>query len=386
VFGVIDVGYATHKSENAAGTSSVKSSGVQPGNHAGSRLGFRGEEDLGGGLKAAFHYEWGVAPNKADGFNQRASGEHPGGSARGQTVGVAGGGSGGYTMANNRQSWIQLAGGFGSIRAGYLYTTAYNMVSLSGLAASEMPGHRQNATTLGNRSEAIQYTSPKIGDITVAVQIGQADAGENETTSATSGVTYRNNVSRNSLNVLYTAGPLYLGLDYAQREDQNTGITQANMTINGVSSTVGSAPTNNNKRKATATNLGARYDLGVAQVAYIYGQSETKGSAATASGLNITSATATIDATTNALTVFVPLGAAVPFVQYGTTDVEQNGVAIGDITGSVVGARYNISKRTLAYVMHGQYKDKKSTQSSSASAGASPYKETRTVVGLAHSF
>jgi predicted porin len=117
----------------------------------------------------------------------------------------------------------------------------------------------------------------------------------------------------------------------------------------------------------------------VAQVAFVYGDRTAKGAA---------TATTTTDTTTNALTVFVPLGAAVPFIQYGTTDVETGTTKVQDVTGTVLGARYNISKRTLAYVMHGTHKDKLSTAATSlgVNASASPYKETRTVVGLAHSF
>ena len=361
VFGIIDMGYASHKQENQAGSITAKSSGVQPGNHAGSRIGFRGEEDLGGGLKASFHFEQGFAPNKANGFNARASGAHPGGAAASGAV-ATGGVAAGYTNAANRQSWIQLAGSFGAIRAGYLYTTAYNMASLTGLAASEMPGHRQNATNLGGRSEAIQYTSPNINGITVAVQMGQGDTNSKSEATTASAVTYRDNQTLNSVNVDYSAGPLRVGLDFTQREEQGLGAPATGV----------AAPTNTAKRKADATHLGVRYDLGVAQVALVYGDRTQKGTA---------TSTATTDTTTTALTVFVPLGAAVPFIQYGTTETETANVKVGDVTGTVVGARYNISKRTLAYVMHGTAKD-----DAAAVLATTAHKETRTVVGLAHSF
>jgi predicted porin len=359
VFGIIDMGYAAHKQENQAGTATAKSSGVQPGNHAGSRIGFRGEEDLGGGLKASFHFEQGFAPNKANGFNVRASGAHPGGAAASGAV-ATGGVAAGYTAANNRQSWIQLSGGFGSLRAGYLYTTAYTMVSLTGLAASEMPGHRQNAAHLGARSEAIQYTSPTIQGFTVAVQLGQGDTNAKSESTTASAVNYRDNRTLNSINVNYSAGPLRIGVDYTQGSEQGLG----------AATTGGTPPTNTAKRDADATHLGLRYDFGVAQVAYVFGDRTQKGTA---------TATTTTDTTTNALTVFVPLGAAVPFIQYGTTKSDTAAGKTSDITGTVIGARYNISKRTLAYVMHGTAKDDVVTTTTA-------HKETRTVIGLAHSF
>jgi major outer membrane protein P.IB len=299
-----------------------------------------------------FHYEMGVAPNKADGFNVRASGAHPGGGAPGTTAYEA---TQGYTVNQNRQSFVGLTGGFGTIRAGYLITTGYVLTSFSGLAASEMPGHRQNAALLSSRSEAIQYTSPNLNGLTLAVQIGQGDTNMGNEAKTSGSVSYRNERSLNSVNAVYSAGPLYVGVDYA------TGSQQS------YSSTAGS---NNNSRDEDAMHLGVRYDLGVARAAFVYGDRTVKGTP---------TSTSKTDTTTNALTVFVPLGAFEPFVQYGTTEIKTAGAVANDITGQVFGARYNISKRTLAYVMHGTAKDDKVLATTA-------HKETRTVVGLSHSF
>ncbi len=59
VYGVVDAGYAYVKSDPAAATAVKKFSGVEAGGDWGSRLGFRGEEDLGNGLKAVFNLEFG---------------------------------------------------------------------------------------------------------------------------------------------------------------------------------------------------------------------------------------------------------------------------------------------------------------------------------------
>jgi len=69
----------------------------------------------------------------------------------------------------------------------------------------------------------------------------------------------------------------------------------------------------------------------------------------------------------------------VPFIQYGTTETKTAGAKVGDIKGHVVGVRYNLSKRTLGYVMHGTFKDDLVT----ATTG---HQETRSVIGLSHSF
>ena len=64
-----------------------------------SRLGFKGSEDLGGGLKASFSLEHGLNSD----------------------TGAATGG----TTFWNRASWVQLEGGFGGIRLGKWFPGSY---------------------------------------------------------------------------------------------------------------------------------------------------------------------------------------------------------------------------------------------------------------------
>jgi predicted porin len=59
VYGVVDAGYANISSTNNAATGVSKFSGIKAGNDAGSRIGFKGEEALGNGLKAIFNLEFG---------------------------------------------------------------------------------------------------------------------------------------------------------------------------------------------------------------------------------------------------------------------------------------------------------------------------------------
>jgi predicted porin len=54
VYGIMDAGYATVTNTTAAGGTTT---GLQSGGLAASRLGFRGTEDLGGGLRAGFVME-----------------------------------------------------------------------------------------------------------------------------------------------------------------------------------------------------------------------------------------------------------------------------------------------------------------------------------------
>jgi predicted porin len=105
VYGIIDSGYLSTESErvaiNANGVGKLEkfeSKGVGSSSSASSRLGFRGTEDLGGGLKAEFVIETGLAATNA-------------------TV----------STFNNRQSFIGLTGGFGALRVGTQYTAQHNL-------------------------------------------------------------------------------------------------------------------------------------------------------------------------------------------------------------------------------------------------------------------
>jgi len=92
LYGNVDVAFGNHKTESRDGTAFTKSSGVMDGSWAGSRLGFRGTEDLGGGLKASFTVEQGINPTSPEAFNQRVA------SFGQQIVGTST-----YSTGNNRQ-------------------------------------------------------------------------------------------------------------------------------------------------------------------------------------------------------------------------------------------------------------------------------------------
>src|SRR5450830_737338 len=92
IYGVVDMAF---QAESKAG---VKKYAIDSGEQAGSRLGFKGTEDLGGGLKAIFDIEAGI-------------------------LGDSGASQGGLTFG--RQSWVGLTGDFGTVKAGRQYTPQF---------------------------------------------------------------------------------------------------------------------------------------------------------------------------------------------------------------------------------------------------------------------
>ncbi|PKO55512.1 MAG: porin, partial [Betaproteobacteria bacterium HGW-Betaproteobacteria-21] len=101
IYGIVDMGYKNlgNNVNSAVGNRSA----IDSGQYSGSRLGFRGTEDLGNGLKASFVLETGINVDNG-GFNQ------------GNT-------------AFARQSFVALSGGFGTVALGRQYTPQHILMS-----------------------------------------------------------------------------------------------------------------------------------------------------------------------------------------------------------------------------------------------------------------
>jgi predicted porin len=106
LFGVVDLGYERVKTE----TGTV--SGLSPSANSSSRIGFRGVEDLGGGMSASFWLEAAIAPQSG----LSSSGTN----INNQANTVAAGG-----LTFNRRSTVSLSGGFGELRLGRDYVPSF---------------------------------------------------------------------------------------------------------------------------------------------------------------------------------------------------------------------------------------------------------------------
>jgi len=360
IFGNVDVGYASHETKSRDGTAKLKTSGVMDGNLAGSRLGFRAEEDLGGGMKANIWLEYGMSPTSANGLGQRTTSmaHQIGGSGQVNTVTATGGASAQSNSSLARQTYVGLTGGFGGVRLGYQYTASYALASLSGFAYAEYQGANfQNAVHVGGtRANLIEYTAPNLGAITLRAQIGQGAGRATAENTASNAVNARDNTDLMTLRLDYAAGPVAVGFAYTDVSVQ----------------TLGGTTTNTNKRDGTQSTIAASYDLGVTKIVGGYNTAEVKGSA---------TSTATTETEGAQITVAVPFGAALVWVSTGQSEAKpKTGAATSDKSGNAIGVRYALSKRTTAYAIYGSEKDKKLT---GATAG---YEDTKTVVGLNHSF
>lgn len=106
LFGVVDLGYERVKTESGT------VSGLSPSANSSSRIGFRGVEDLGGGMSASFWLEAAIAPQSG----LSSSGTN----INNQANTVAAGG-----LTFNRRSTVSLSGGFGELRLGRDYVPSF---------------------------------------------------------------------------------------------------------------------------------------------------------------------------------------------------------------------------------------------------------------------
>jgi len=175
-------------------------SGVTSGNNMASRIGFRGVEDLGGGLKANFRLEAGLLLDDGTGNS-------------GYDVSNAANG-----LAFKRQSTVGLEGGFGEVRLGRELTAAYNATARydvfgsvgiaqsrlwanGGVADDGKTAYNTAKTTNQRVSNAITYVSPNFSGFKVGVNYGFG-----EVAGANSDRQYM------GLGATYDNGPISLGL------------------------------------------------------------------------------------------------------------------------------------------------------------------------------
>lgn len=159
VYGVIDTGFQNH--DNGTETYSRAADNAL----STSRLGFRGSEDLGGGLKANFQLESQLNPSTG---------------SMGSTTVAA-------NETFNREAWVGLSGGFGEIRMGRQDVTYAQDVD-SGTSQFGNFGNRAiNGTAIelgSDQKNVVKYISPNVGGFYLQAGFGSANAAGATTDTA----------------------------------------------------------------------------------------------------------------------------------------------------------------------------------------------------------
>jgi len=418
LYGQIDVGYtADKKIKNNAGATVASQKGVTDGGYSGSRIGFRGEENLGGGIKAEFTIEQGISPTNAAMWGIRTvnAGFQYDGLATSTSqfdVGTAGA----YSTGNNRQSFVGVSGPFGTVRAGYHYTNAYEIATLNGHTMTSEGVYGGQIAHLwgmvaagGARANGITYMSPRISGVQAALQYGAAGGREDTefiSANAANGLT-KDNAKRMSLRLDYLQGPLRVGYSYTKYEVDvsaraavATNLTSLNggtpaivntFNVLGGLTGVGASTLTASQFDTTLNQLAASYDFKVAKVGGTYNKGTKSVKLAptptfgTAPSINGNTAVGDYDFSSMALSGRVPVGKWAFTGGWNKASLENAGTKSQDLTAMQLGALYNFSARTIAYAYVGKWDQDAAATTTSTSATAAR-KGNQTIVGLWHSF
>ena len=318
-------------------------SGLTSGQNSTSRIGFRGVEDLGGGLKANFWLEAGLNLDSGDGASGYA------GAAAGQG------------LAFKRRSTVGLQGAFGEVRLGrdqteaYKITSRYDVFGQVGIGASKVWADDTNNTFTTNQriSNAVTYVSNNFAGFRVA-----ANYGFGESAAGNSDARYL------GLALGYDNGPLSLGLGV---ERLNAGTTQR---ADGAALTVLS--------DIDTWSLGGSYDLGVVKVLGGYRSSDAD--------LATTGASAKLKGYYVGLSA--PVGAGEVKASYNRYDRDSNTGAEAKADHFALGYVHNLSKRTAVYGTYSYIKNKNSGTAFNLSSAVAldDGKQQAVQVGVRHAF
>ena len=365
IYGIVDTGvtYTSKAQTPAGGTNTGSKFAMNSGVIQGSRIGFKGVEDLGGGLSAVFNLE--------TGFN------NDNGALNGQDS----------TTSNNlfrRKSVVGLAGGFGSVLVGRQTDWADTISAYT--AVADFGGVIQNSGSNLNRlqgvrtNNSISYTTTNLGGFT-----GNLMYGFGETAGKTSaGQSF-------GLGGKYDNGPLGLGINYYQSKQ---GPTPSDTSlISGSAAAVTAGNTGNTAAKVL--NVVASYQFGPARVYGNYSRVKQDLNTGAVTGLTnatrLTAATLGLSqkadmyeiGTAYSLTPSLKLLGSVQYTRADFANVDGK----GKLTQINIGTDYWLSKRTdlYAFVSNLRAKDMKNPGVVGDTTG-NDASQTAVTVGIRHKF
>ena len=263
-----------------------------------SRLGFKGSEDLGNGLKAIYQIELGV---NTDGGNGQAAGGTFGNRTRNTFVGLAGG-------------WGTLVVGRHDTPAKMAFYAAGN--ELIGDSAIDLNSGTMGVFTEVRANNAIAYVSPNFSGFSFAAAVvpGEETGGGN----ASDGI-----ADHMSLGLMYKGGGLKVALGYEELDNQAGG----------------AAPTAVNVDREM-WQLGASYTMGMFTVGAHY---ESTDNAGFVSGT---------DYTAWALTGKAKFGNSSVMLVYTDSESDPSAGLSTETDGWGLAGQHNLSKRTKVYAAY----------------------------------
>lgn len=361
IYGRVDYGYLSRSNSDGwahvKGTKGEFASGIQ----AGSRLGFKGSEDLGNGLKAIFEVEQGL---QSDSSNTSGAG---------------------VFSTLNRHSYVGLTGNFGTVVGGRLDGVRYGIFNgYDAFAGGGMGNWTQMTGQVDRADNAVAYISPTFGGgFSVIAAYADSVGGQEVTGSTTINGTATAGIKANTgdgrlytINGKYSNGPISIDLDYETIQPKNANATLVNGG-KGVGDTI-------------VYLVAASYDFGMIKVRALWDHHETD-----AAGYNKTATVRQlVDYDDWFISASMPYGNFLFKGTYGQISdkrsTAEKGTGLGgDASKWGIGMNYNLSKRTNVYLDYAQISNDRTANymiSPAANTQGTGYGTHGFNMGLAHNF
>lgn len=335
LYGVVDAGISYKNDGNPNGNTV----GLTSGQQAGSRLGFKGKEDLGGGLSAIFTLETGI--NLDDGTT--AQGNKATGTSR----------------LFGRQAWVGLDGGFGAVKFGRQQTSLFHAQNQIDPFRKDVVGGSQKvfgyglyaSDPLSRTDNTVSYSTPSINGLSATVSYGFGEQAGDSSAKRNVGV-----------GASYANGPLNVQFAYQEANDAPLFAGEAANSLLGATAA-----------DIEAAFIGATYDFGVVKAHAAFADNKLKLAA---------QSTKTRDYLVG---ISAPVGAAgTVLASYAHNDVRD--LPDGTSDQYSLGYRHELSKRTSLYTTYSHTKNDNDVALNTAGGNVFGHNVNQFSVGVTHQF
>lgn len=334
IYGIADAGLQSFDNGAAAG-SALK---LQSGQINGSRLGFKGTEDLGSGLKANFVLEMGLNLDDGSSGQGRTFG-------RIATVGLSGD-FGSVELGRDKTPTNKFVDSFDPFASGFI-NSGNGLGSNNGLffvgGTANVAGAANAANSAGRAGNAVFYYSPNVAGFSgvASYAFGEVAGDTNAGKSL-------------SVNLRYTVAGLDVGYSYIKDSAQ----TAAPFTINAKS----------------ANTVAASYDFGMIKPVVIFQQVKDQSALALDQDIFSIGATFKISAANRVIATYSMIN----------DDTKTATGKVGDAKQLAVGYSYDMSKRTSLYAAVAATTQDATSQKLGAAVKGADVREV--TVGIRHKF
>lgn len=298
IYGLMDFGYVRTSGNDGAVNGHKGTNRLDSGISAGNRLGFKGAEDLGNGLKAIFETEFGF------------SGDTSGG------------------LGSTRHAYVGVTGGFGTVVGGRLDGVRYGIFNkYDAFAAGTVGNFTQMTSQVDRANSAVAYISPNWSGFSFVGAYATNIGSEQNLLGLAKNETGGNDNDGQLYTLMgnYTNGPIDVTLDWERVNFDQYSVAGLDLD------------------KDTVMTIAGSYDFGVVKLRALWDKQKLEGRGADSGTL--------ADIRSWFISASAPMGNFLLKATYGRTKDKVVNNSTAKKFG--IGVDYNLSKRTKLYADYG---------------------------------